>query len=104
MCLHTILGPHQVSVDGDSALITFNERAVAERVLRLRLGKEMHGKPILIRWKEGYTPPAPAPAPAPAAAAAAAPTSAAAAAAAATTTNKNNNNNATTPRGGRLIE
>ena len=47
----------QVAVEGESALVTFKDRAVAERVKRLKSGKEMGGKTILIRWKEGYTPP-----------------------------------------------
>ena len=42
-------------IQGDSALITFKSRAIAERVKRLKSGKELHGKTLLIRWKEGYT-------------------------------------------------
>jgi len=48
-----------VVIDGDSALITFKQRAMAEKAKRLMSGKEVHGKTMLIRWKEGYVPPPP---------------------------------------------
>ena len=50
--LNAVLRQDGVSIDGDSALITFKQRSIAERVKKVKSGKNYQGKTMLIRWKE----------------------------------------------------